>query len=123
MQFQAHIKIEFSEEAKQQLLDIFKDASNVLLLDGNTSSSESFDWMLAAGTIDELSVDTENAFEKLQKFYDTHKNWIFGSLSYDLKNGLENLQSSHSDGIQFPDLHFFLPKYLFIFKRSENDHL
>ena len=116
MQFQAHIKIEFSEEAKQQLLDIFKDASNVLLLDGNTSSSESFDWMLAAGTIEELSVDTENAFEKLQNFYDTHKNWIFGSLSYDLKNGLENLQSSHSDGIQFPDLHFFLPQYLFVFK-------
>ena len=40
----------------------------------------------------------------------------FGSLSYDLKNGLEQLESNHPDGIEAPGLHFFLPNYLFVCK-------
>ena len=119
MQLQAHIQITNPIEIKQGLVDSFKEASNVLLLDGNTSGSDTFDWMLAVGTVDEISVGTDAAFDKLQDFYDKHKDWVFGSLSYDLKNGLENLQSTHSDKIQFPDLHFFLPKYLFIYKDNK----
>ena len=119
MQLQAHIQISNPNETKQGLVDSFKEASNVLLLDGNTSESDTFDWMLAIGTVDEISVGTDAAFDKLQDFYDKHKDWVFGSLSYDLKNGLENLQSTHSDKIKFPDLHFFLPKYLFIYKYNK----
>ena len=119
MQFQGHIQINDSLTSKQVLLDFFKEASNVLLLDGNSSESNSFDWMLAVGAVDSISVGTENAFEKLQDFYDTHTDWIFGSLSYDLKNGLENLESTHSDSIQFPALHFFLPEYLFIYQNEK----
>ena len=119
MQLQAHIQITNSIETKLGLVESFKEASNVLLLDGNTSESNSFDWMLAVGTVDEISVGIDAAFDKLQDFYDKHKDWVFGSLSYDLKNGLENLQSTHSDKIQFPDLHFFLPKYLFIYKDNK----
>ena len=121
MQFQGHIQINDSLTSKQVLLDFFKEASNVLLLDGNSSESNSFDWMLAVGAVDSISVGTENAFEKLQDFYDTHTDWIFGSLSYDLKNGLENLESTHSDSIQFPALHFFLPEYLFIYQNEKLD--
>ena len=106
MQFQAHIQISNSAVTKCGLVDLFKEASNVLLLDGNTSESDSFEWILAVGSVDEISVGTEKAFDKLQDFYDKHKEWVFGSLSYDLKNGLENLESSHSDRLQFPDLHF-----------------
>tara|TARA_B100000795_G_scaffold248097_1_gene214759 strand:+ start:109 stop:1392 length:1284 start_codon:yes stop_codon:yes gene_type:complete len=119
MQFQAHIQISNSAVTKCGLVDLFKEASNVLLLDGNTSESDSFEWILAVGSVDEISVGTEKAFDKLQDFYDKHKEWVFGSLSYDLKNGLENLESSHSDRIQFPDLHFFIPKYLFVFKDNQ----
>ena len=119
MQLQAHIQITNPKETKQGLVGSFKEASNVLLLDGNTSGSDTFDWMLAVGTVDEISVGTDAAFDKLQDFYDKHKDWVFGSMSYDLKNGLENLQSTHCDKIQFPDLHFFLPKYLFIYKDNK----
>jgi len=119
MQLQAHIQITNPIETKQGLVESFKESSNVLLLDGNTSGSDTFDWMLAVGTVDEISVGTDAAFDKLQGFYDKHKDWVFGSLSYDLKNGLEDLQSNHSDKIQFPDLHFFLPEYLFIYKDNK----
>ncbi|MFQ3269498.1 MAG: para-aminobenzoate synthetase component 1, partial [Flavobacteriales bacterium] len=119
MQFQGHIQINDSLTSKQVLLDFFKEASNVLLLDGNSSESNSFDWMLAVGAVDSISVGTENSFEKLQDFYDLHTDWIFGSLSYDLKNGLESLESSHTDSIQFPAIHFFLPEYLFIYQNEK----
>src|SRR5690606_32451593 len=41
--------------------------------------------------------------------------WIFGYLSYDLKNDVENLKSNNSDGLDFPDLYFFQPKKIFLF--------
>jgi para-aminobenzoate synthetase component 1 len=119
MQFQAHIQVSDSLATKHNLVGFFKKSSTLLLLDGNSSESNSFDWMLAVGAVDAVSVDTENAFEELQFFYDKHKDWVFGSLSYDLKNGLENLQSTHSDSIQFPALHFFLPEYLFIYQNEK----
>ena len=119
MQFQAHIRTIENGDLKYALLDFFKEESSLLLLDGNTSTGDSFDWVIAAGVVDEISVGEHNAFEELQQFHQKHKDWIFGSLSYDLKNGLEKLESTHPDGIQVPALHFFLPKYLFVFKENQ----
>ena len=36
------------------------------------------------------------------------KKWIFGHISYDKKNSIENLSSKNYDGISFPDVNFFL---------------
>lgn len=119
MQFQTHIRSVEKRDLKYILLESFKEESSLLLLDGNTSNGDSFDWVIAAGVVDEISVGTTNAFDELQDFHNKHKDWIFGSLSYDLKNGLEQLQSVNSDGIEAPDLHFFLPKYLFVFKENQ----
>jgi len=119
MQFQAHIRTIENGDLKYTLLDFFKEESSLLLLDGNTSTGDSFDWVIAAGVVDEISVGEHNAFEELQQFHQKHQDWIFGSLSYDLKNGLEKLDSRHPDGIQAPALHFFLPKYLFVFKENQ----
>lgn len=120
MHFQAHIRTIQKGTIKYTLLDFFKDESSLLLLDGNTSNGDSFDWLIAAGVVDEISVGEHNAFEELQQFYQKHQDWIFGSFCYDLKNGLEKqLESNHLDGIQAPALHFFLPKYLFVFKENQ----
>ena len=115
MQFQTHIRNLENPNIKYVLLDFFKNESNLILLDGNASKGDSFEWAVAAGTVDEISVGTERAFEQLQSFHSRHKDWVFGSMNYDLKNGLEQLESKHSDGIQAPGLHFFLPKYLFVY--------
>lgn len=119
MQFQVHIRNVENPNLKYVLLDFFKNESNLILLDGNASKGDSFEWVVAAGTVDEISVGSERAFEQVQDFHNRHKDWIFGALSYDLKNGIEQLESKHPDGIEVPDLHFFLPKYLFIFKEQQ----
>lgn len=52
----------------------------------------------------------KDAFGTLKQFCDTHHDWIFGFLSYDLKNQVEKLSSHNHDGIGTPDMHFFVPE-------------
>src|ERR1035437_620786 len=67
--------------------------------------------VIAVGSTRELILtDSKNTLEQLQKFYDTRKGWLFGYLSYDLKNEIEHLHSENPDGLDFPLLHFFAPK-------------
>ena len=44
---------------------------------------------------------------------------FFGYLSYDLKNDTEPLSSQNFDGLNFPDLCFFQPKRLFLFREDK----
>src|SRR5690606_14143028 len=57
----------------------------------------SFECLLAAGASSLLSVPAGNAFDQLQAFHESHHDWLFGHLSYDLKNELETRQSGHPD--------------------------
>jgi hypothetical protein len=59
------------------------------------------------------------AFEDLKQYQQVTKDWLFGYLSYDLKNDIEELQSHNFDGLEFPDLYFFQPKKLFLLKGNE----
>jgi para-aminobenzoate synthetase component I len=67
--------------------------------------------IIAIGATEELIIsDPKNALSALQEFYNKRKGWLFGYLTYDLKNEIENLSSKNSDGLGFPLLHFFAPK-------------
>ena len=68
--------------------------------------------------IDFLKTDYTNAFEQLKEYQSITNDWIFGYLSYDLKNDVEPLKSENFDGLRFPDLYFFQPKKLFFLKRN-----
>ena len=81
-----------------------------------------YDCLIAVGNENELTVAYGNAFEKLKSFYETHKDWMFGLFSYELKNELEELTTKHEDQLNFPDLYFFIPEYLIALK-DENIHL
>jgi para-aminobenzoate synthetase component 1 len=54
----------------------------------------------------------------LQQFYDSKKGWLFGYLTYDVKNAIEPLTSSNSDNQAFPLLQFFAPKVV-VEKRAD----
>lgn len=69
--------------------------------------------LIAIGVEAEITADSGNAFETWKNFQLSHKDWLFGYLAYDLKNEVERLESKHPDGVQFPDLHFFQPTYVF----------
>ncbi|MCX2495468.1 anthranilate synthase component I family protein [Pedobacter sp. PF22-3] len=82
-----------------------------------------YDFIIAADVYDELKCSAGNGFDQLKSFYITHKQWVFGYFSYDLKNEIEVLQSDHPDGLNFADLYFFVPKYLIAFKNGKAEML
>src|SRR6478609_4197755 len=73
-------------------------------------SPHTVECILAVGAANEIKCMYGNAFDSLQKFSEHHHDWLFGHFSYDLKNEIENLSSNNFDGIEFPDLHFFVPE-------------
>jgi para-aminobenzoate synthetase component I len=71
---------------------------------------QSIECLAAAGGYQILTAEPGNAFQQLRAFYDQHQDWLFGHLSYDLKNEVEGLSSHHPDRIGFPGLCFFVPE-------------
>jgi len=73
--------------------------------------------LLAAGVKDKTE---GSGISSLQNFIDKKRNsWLFGHLSYDLKNELEQLSSNHTDNIQFPDFFFFEPEVIIRLNEKE----
>ncbi|GFZ86018.1 para-aminobenzoate synthase [Aquaticitalea lipolytica] len=91
---------------------------DVLWLDSNDypQKESSYDAILAVDAFTSIKTDYFNAFEKLKEYQTVTNDWVFGYLTYDLKNDLEALKSENFDGLHFPDLFFFQPKKLFLLK-------
>ena len=77
-----------------------------------------FDAILAIGAQKKLETGCHNSFEKLRDFYNQHKDFLFGYFSYDLKNDIEELRSDNEDHLHFPEMYFFQPKKIFIWKKN-----
>ncbi len=109
------------EQFKQRLLNWAQQFREIVFLDSNSYPQEysSFDCILAVDAFTSLKTDFDNAFEDLKQYQQTTKDWLFGYLSYDLKNDVENLKSNNFDGLEFPDLFFFQPKKIFVLKNGE----
>lgn len=103
---------------KQQLLLWAQQFREVVYLDSNDYPQKysSYDCVIAVDAFTSLKTDYHNAFEDLKQYQQTTKDWLFGYLSYDLKNDIEHLQSDNFNGLDFPDLFFFQPKKLFLLK-------
>ena len=93
----------------------------IVFLDSNSYPQEysSFDFILAVDAFTSLKTDFQNAFDDLKQYQQTTKDWLFGYLSYDLKNDIEDLKSNNFDGLDFPDLFFFQPKKIFLLKENQ----
>ena len=114
--------IDNSAEFKTQLLVWAQQFNDVVWLDSNMHSNighkaiSRYDALLAVDAFTAITTEYRHAFETLKR-YQTHTNdWIFGYLSYDLKNDIEALFSKNHDGLSFADLHFFQPKKLFLIR-------
>nr|WP_279347011.1 aminodeoxychorismate synthase component I [Gramella sp. AN32] len=103
---------------KQLLLQWSKNFAEVTWLDSNSyeSSKGEFEAILAVEAFTAVKTDYRNAFDKLKEYQETTADWIFGYLTYDLKNDVEHLSSSNFDGLGFPDLYFFQPQKLIMIK-------
>jgi para-aminobenzoate synthetase component 1 len=55
-----------------------------------------------------------NDFEALQLFLKNAKGWVFGGMTYDMKNNLEKLVSNNHNRVGFEGLFFFEPAWVVI---------
>ena len=84
------------EGFKASLLLWAQQYEEVVWLDSNDHSDSygSFDALLAVDGLTALSTDYQNGFDDLATYQAQVKDWIFGYLSYDLKNDIEALSST-----------------------------
>ena len=89
--------------------------THVCVFDSNASANDKkhlqSSKIIAIDASQELTItDSKKGLAELQNFYNNRKGWLFGYLTYDLKNEIEQLDSKNDDGLKFPLLHFFSPK-------------
>ena len=121
MRTSIHKEISKTKLFKSQLLTWAQQFREVVFLDSNDYPQKysNYDCILAVDAFTSITTDYHNAFEDLKQYHQTSKDWIFGYLTYDLKNDTEELNSLNYDGLQFPDLFFFQPKKLFLLKNNQ----
>ncbi len=121
MRTSIHKTVPNPNELKTQLLTWSQQFREVIFLDSNNYPDQysSYDCVLAVDAFTSIKTDHHNAFEDLKQYQQITKDWLFGYLSYDLKNNVEDLKSQNFDGLNFPDLFFFQPKKLFLLKGNE----
>ncbi len=106
---------------KEALLHWAQQFEEVVWLDSNQHQEKhsKYKAILAVDAFTAIKTDYFNAFEKLEEYQQNTRDWLFGYLTYDLKNDVEQLQSNNFDGLHFPDLYFFQPKKIFLFSENE----
>jgi para-aminobenzoate synthetase component 1 len=105
---------------KSKLLNFGERFSNFCFLDNHGYSfDKSYECLAAIGSVRSIVSDKKNSLRELHEFSQTSCDWIFGHLSYDLKNQVESLTSSHPDQIRFPDFVFFVPEIVIILSEKK----
>ncbi|HRH65579.1 MAG TPA: chorismate-binding protein, partial [Bacteroidia bacterium] len=109
----------FSIEHLLKKVELFSEA---VVLNSNIESQNfqdpycKYDLIAAIGSLEELKCN-KDSFSELEKMLQK-EDWHFGYFTYDLKNELENLNSSNPDFVQFPSLHFFRPRWVLRFTKD-----
>lgn len=116
----ATFSVDNIDHCKQKLLNWVNRFSSCCFLDNHTYAMPGgrYECIAGAGELASLSVGAGGAFSALEIFHRYHKDWVFGHLGYDLKNETEGLSSGLPDGLGFPDLRFFVPRYVFVLRAS-----
>ena len=115
------IQLQNITEFKSKLFDWSQQFKQIAWLDSNNYEQKysSYDVILAVDASTFLETNYSNAFTELKQYKNQINDFIFGYLSYDLKNDTEELTSNNLDGLDFTDLYFFQPKKLFLIKGNE----
>ena len=121
MRFTKHYPVTLTESLKTQLLLWAQQFEEVVWLDSNDFKQAygSYKAILAVDAFTAIKTDSFNAFDKLNEYQLKTADWLFGYLTYDLKNDVEDLSSKNFDGLNFPDLYFFQPKKVFLFSETD----
>jgi len=99
---------------KYRLLAWANQHSTAIFLDNNdypTDSATGWECLAAVGMMDSAVANAGSAKQTLRDLKQRQPGkWLFGYFAYDLKNEVEELTSTHPDGLGWPDLMFFCPE-------------
>lgn len=115
----------FEADFKQKLFYWAKQFEDIIFLDSNQTEHLYHDYeaILAVEAFTAIKSDDVNAFERLDEYQTKTKDWLFGYLSYDLKNDTESITSKNQDHLELPELYFIQPKKIwFLTKDSIEAH-
>lgn len=119
-------KVNDIDSFKKKILIYSRKFKRFTLLDSNNfnlNKSEytyfEYDFLAGLGSIKEITGTGIDSFKNLHELNQNSKDWLFGYLTYDLKNEIENLDSNNIDELAFPALHFFSPEIVITSKNSK----
>jgi len=123
VRFSYTFKVDKPSELSKLLLFKSKSLSYISVFDSNIQAGRpslpkdyiNYDLIAGVDALEVLNVENDS-FNALQNFHAQHKDWMFGYLSYDLKNEVEKLNSDNNDRIKAANLSFFIPKYVLLLK-------
>ena len=108
------------------LLHISHDFEYISILLSNIESKnyslpkDYFSYDILAGVgFDDILMSSSHSFDKLDRFHSQKKDWLFGYLSYDLKNENEEISSNNTDNFNVENLTFFVPEFILLLKNDE----
>jgi para-aminobenzoate synthetase component 1 len=115
--------IKNADQFKSQILNWSSDYREIVFLNSNTQFNSTqkytdYEFIFAVDAFTSLKTDYFNAFQDLNQYQKLTQDWLFGYLTYDLKNTTEKLESQNDDFLEFPDLFFFQPKKIFLYKNG-----
>lgn len=121
MRFSKLTSLKLDDSFKRKILSWALQFDEVVWLDSNDHKKAlgNFSAVLAVDAFTSVKTDYSGAFSSLDEYQQKTNDWLFGYLTYDLKNAVENLKSENFDGLQFPDIYFFQPKKVFLFSETE----
>lgn len=113
------------KEIRNQLLNYSKEFDSCFFYDSNADENEpfplsyrSYDILVGLGTNQKVTFNNKQHFEQLEAFQNKHKTWLFGYLSYDLKNEIEALSSNNDDILVLPLAQFVEPQLVIAVNRD-----
>ncbi|MGZ4034774.1 MAG: chorismate-binding protein, partial [Bacteroidia bacterium] len=102
------------------MLNFIKKFGIFCFLDNNEYNfHKSYECIAGVGVVRSLISNGINSLRDIDQIKRNFDDWIFGHVAYDVKNEIENLQSSNPDGIGFPGFLFFVPEIVFILSGNE----
>jgi para-aminobenzoate synthetase component I len=121
----AKFQVDDTAVLKQKLTLLLSEEKYVCWLDScqqkSAKNMQEFETLVAFGQISSLQTsDTQNSWAQLEKYQAEINDWIFGILSYDLKNELHpQLPSKNANIIELPLMVFFQARTIFFLRGGE----
>jgi para-aminobenzoate synthetase component 1 len=123
------VSIASAQLSKESTLEWAQQFDEIIFLESNKEDQAvqekygEIEAIMAIGAHHTLTAASHGAFDKLKRFRQNHKDFLFGYLSYDLKNDTEDLSSKNPDYLNFPELFFLQPKKVILWKNDSVEFL